>query len=186
MWRLLGKTTCTRSRHSNPFLGHQVPPRSLEIVSTRTTGPITPTGYAGQKWLRLLIDVATGLTRGAALKRKSEIPAFILPQFLQLQSQTGKTINRYNSDGAKTFKLGRLTRTLEKQGTHLTKAALHTSQQNALVERRFRTIFNAVRSVLALRNIKKTPWRHAVDAIDKFNVIPTHRTNGSNPLPNLT
>lgn len=68
-----------------------------------------------------------------------------------------------------------------------TATAPHTSQDIGLVERRFRTIFSAVRAALAHSQFDHTFWsRAAQDAVDEANYLPTRRHNGAVVPPHQT
>ena len=151
----------------------------MDAVSTDTTGPISPADHNGNVYLQLIVDAATGHTQGFPMKKKSEAAAAILKGIRRLEVAVGKTVKRYHSDNAKEQRTKALIKELESHGTKVSSTAPHSSQQNALVERRFGVIFAATRTALAASGLSKTFWSVAcLDAIDKSNFLPIRRGNG--------
>lgn len=77
--------------------GHE----ALDAVFTGTTGPITPADHNGNVCLQLLVDAATGNTKGFSMKKKGEAAEEILTGIRRLKLAVGKTVKRYHPDNAK-------------------------------------------------------------------------------------
>lgn len=120
--------------------------------------------------------------RGAPLTNKHAATKTVLPSIKQLQSQLG-TVKRYHSEIARERQNGTIHDELKQQGTitTTTTTALHSSQQNIVVERRFRTSFNAVRTELARSNLDQKYWSYAAQeavARVRVNYIPKRCAKG--------
>ena len=159
--------------------------KALDAVSTDTSGPISPVDYDGNAYLQLIVDAATGHTQGFPLKKKSEAATAILKGIRRLELAVGKTVKRYHSDNAKEKRTKSLLNELEAKGTKVSSTSPHSSQQNALVEQRFQTIFAATRAALSASGLPKKFWSIAcLDAIDKGNFLPIKRSSGHTASPN--
>lgn len=89
------------------------------------------------------------------MRSKSE-PLRVVTQHIQhLQVALGESLRPYHSNNAHELQHKHLLDMLNSQGTSTITTTSHTSQQNGLAERRFLTIFNAVRATLAHGKIDK-------------------------------
>ena len=146
---------------------------ALDAVSTDTTGPITPADHEGNIYLQLIVDAATGHTQGFPLKKKNEAANAILKGIRKLELAVGKSIKRYHCNNSKEQITKGLLNELAANGTKISSSAPNSSQQNAIVERRFGIIFAATRTALAASGLSKKYWSGAcLDAIDKANFLP--------------
>lgn len=162
----------------------------LEAISTDTTGPVSAPDIEGNRYLQLLADVGSGWTDGRPMQVKSEASDVILRSLARLQLLCGKPIRRLHSDGAKEQNTADIQKFLGEQGTTRTFTAPASSQSNAIVERRFESLFAAARAALAAAPppLNKAAWWSSacLDAMDKANYLPYKQGNELRPSPHTT
>eukprot|EP00173_Palmaria_palmata_P004371 Plantae.Rhodophyta-Palmaria_palmata.ctg5793.p1 GENE.Plantae.Rhodophyta-Palmaria_palmata.ctg5793~~Plantae.Rhodophyta-Palmaria_palmata.ctg5793.p1 ORF type:complete len:141 (+),score=5.70 Plantae.Rhodophyta-Palmaria_palmata.ctg5793:240-662(+) len=119
------------------------------------------------------------------MKKKSQTADAILKGIRRLELATCKTAKRYHSDNAKEWRLESLLLKLDEKGTQVSSTALHSSEQNAFVERRFGSLFAATKAALTASGMPQKYWSlTCLDAIDKSNFFPVKRSNGISKVPN--
>lgn len=115
----IGKTTRSPSPRQAQHTG-QPPAAPLDIVATDTTGPINTNDEQANRYLRLLVDVYTGLTRGQPIKTKGQATHAISSHVKVLQVLLGTALKRQHSDGAHERQTPALKKLLSEQGTRQT------------------------------------------------------------------
>lgn len=73
----------------------------MDTFASDTTRPLLVTDRHGNRYLQLLVDAGSGLTRGRPIKLKIDAPLRIIRQMRELQARTGKQMKRYHFDGAR-------------------------------------------------------------------------------------
>lgn len=111
---------------------------------------------------------------GLPNEKKNEVAKVILLDISKLELAVGKTLKRYDSDNAKEQRTKALMDELKTKGTKISSAAPNSSQQNAIVERRFGTLFAATKKDLLKAssrqlNTKEIRVIGMLGAIDKAN-----------------
>ena len=121
------------------------------------------------------------------MKTKSGASGVIIRALARLQKLCGKSARRLHTDGAGEQDTPDVKEFLDKHGITHTKTAPGSSQANAIVERRFESIFAAARSALKAAppplNGKGYWSLAALDAIDKANYLPFKRQGNIVPSP---
>ena len=113
----------------------------LEAVSSDTTGPIAQSDIDGNRFLQLIADAGTGHLSGEAMKTKGGAANVIIKALARLQVLCGRTAKRLNADGAGEEDTAPVKDFLLKHGIAHSKTAPGSSQSNAIVERRFESVF---------------------------------------------
>lgn len=87
----------------------------------------------------MVVVAASGHTKGFPMKKKSDADKGMLQAIKRLELALGKSAKRYHSENAKEQRTKSLLDLdiLKTQGTEIKATAPHSSQQNAIVERRF-------------------------------------------------
>lgn len=151
----------------------------LQEMSSDTTGSISQQDLTGRKYLQLIADSGTGYLTGVPMKTKGEASDAIQRELTRLQLLCGKKVERFHTDNAEDQSSGSIKAFLDKQGTVRSFTAPTFSPSNAILERRFESIFAAARTALktALSPVNaQANWSFvALDAIDKANYISFKR-----------
>eukprot|EP00173_Palmaria_palmata_P000189 Plantae.Rhodophyta-Palmaria_palmata.ctg10909.p1 GENE.Plantae.Rhodophyta-Palmaria_palmata.ctg10909~~Plantae.Rhodophyta-Palmaria_palmata.ctg10909.p1 ORF type:complete len:318 (-),score=-12.26 Plantae.Rhodophyta-Palmaria_palmata.ctg10909:264-1187(-) len=115
----------------------------LASVSSDTTGPLLQTEIDGNRYLQLLADAGTRHLSGVAMKTKSGASSAIIRALARLQVLCGKTAKRLHTKNADQQDTPDVVKFLDGQDTARTHTAPGSSPSNAIVERRFESIFAA-------------------------------------------
>ena len=145
--------------HRLKFVDHNSEPKPesiMDMVVADLCGPIY--GY----YISGLIEVASGTVHVKIIKKKSDTAQDIMEWVTWAQTQTGKTLKRFHSDGGGEYISKELKAFFMKQGTTMTTTTKGTPQHNGMMERMNRTILNMARSMLWHGHMHVSYWMDAV------------------------
>lgn len=121
-----------------------------------------------------IIDEHTRFKWAIPLHAKSDAPIQLKGLLLQLKSKFTKLPSRIHSDRGSEFVGGKLSDWLIEQGIRWTGSAAHAHQQNGLIERTNRTIFEALRASHIHANLPSKVWATTLVAtVDALNSTAT-------------
>ena len=132
------------------------PTQVLDMVVADLSEPI----YS--KYLSLIIDVASGKVFLSILNNKSETVDHIIKWNTYAQTQTGRILKRFHSDGGGEYNSNKLKQYFEKQGTVMTKTTRDTPQHNGIAEKMNCTILEMARAMLHHGEMHPSYWMDAV------------------------
>ena len=129
-----------------------------------------------EKYLSLIIDEYSGYIIGKPIYTKDQAVQHIKDTIIMEENQTGCHVKIINADDSGEFRTTDLIRFLQDKGIKRNLTNKDTPQQNAMVERGMRTVFEPTRAMLQHANLHPVFWGYAVLAcIVALNFIPTYR-----------
>lgn len=128
----------------------------MDMVVADLCGPIYGCYISG------IIDVASGMVWVRIIKKKSYTSQHVMEWCTRAQTQTGKTLKRFHSDGGGEYLSNELKTFFMKQGTVMTTTTKGTPQHNGIMERMNRTILEIARSMLWHAHMHVSYWMDAV------------------------
>jgi hypothetical protein len=135
----------------------------FEKVASDIGGPIFPSTNKGSRYYVLLIDSYTRYIHVELLSNKSDIST-IIPTIIKFEEKaSGKKLITFFSDNAKEYKALDASY-FDNRGIKHNYSAPYSHEQNGLVERPNRTLFNKVRALLFQANLAKKYWGEALIA----------------------
>jgi len=148
--------------------------KALELVHSDIFGPITPHSNGGKRYVITFIDDYSRKTWVYFLQEKSE--AFVAFKCYKalVEKEVGNPIKVFRTNRGGEYNSHEFANFCENHGIKRQLTAAYTPQQNGVSERKNRTIFNMVRSLLTMCGIPKGFWLEAVNwSIHILNRSPT-------------
>ena len=179
---LLGKQT----RKPFPYATSYRAAHPLELVHGDLCGPITPPTPGQKRYVFVLIDDFSRYMWSMLLKEKSE--AFgKFKSFKRLAEQeTRATVKTFRSDRGGEFMSHEFDTYSKANGINRHMTAPYSPQQNGVVERRNRTLFEMTRSLLKHMSVPNMLWGEAVrHATYLLNRVATRSLLGKTPYEAL-
>lgn len=146
-----------------------------EVLHVDTSGLITPKSLGGAQYIVLCKDEYSALRQVAFVAKKSDIADHV-KQFITLaELETGNRCLKLVSDNGSEFVNSKLSAFLREKGIVHDTSAPYVPQQNGYIERDFRTVTEAVRSILAESKLDRKMWAEATNcAIYVLNRVTKH------------
>ena len=132
------------------------PSNIMDIMVADLCGPMY------DHYMSLLIEVKSGNIFVKIIKLKSEAADHVIQCIRYAQTQTGKILKRFHSDGGGEYMSNKLKNYLQQQGTIMTTTTRSTPQHNGIVERANRTILEMARSMLHHGGMHQSYWANAI------------------------
>jgi len=150
-------------------------------ISVRTKdGMIRSPSFGGHVYALVMVDEFTHLVMVRLLTSKSEAADAIISILKQQQVRTGRTVQRFHSDGGTEFNNATLREFLQLNGTRFTHTTPSTPQHNGLVERMNRTLFDMVRTLLIQSSAPYELWGEAlIWSAHLYNSTPQPTVKGT-------
>ncbi|KAE8732649.1 hypothetical protein F3Y22_tig00001818pilonHSYRG00071 [Hibiscus syriacus] len=146
----------------------------LEIVHSDICGPINPISNGGKCYLITFIDDLSRKIWVDFLQEKSEALTAFKRFKAIVEKEVGHSIQVLRTDHGGEYNSHDFTQFCEEHGIKRQLTAAYTPQQNGVSERKNRTIFNMVRSLLQRSKVPKSFWPEAVNwSIHILNRSPT-------------
>lgn len=133
-----------------------------ELIHTDVEGPIQVPSTSGSLFYVLFIDDYSGMRIVYFMKNKSEVFKNLKSLLCKMISETGKTIRTLRSDGGGEFMSEEMKVWMTEKGIRHETSIAYTPQQNGVSERGHRTICDAARSILHMKNLPLSLWAEAV------------------------
>jgi hypothetical protein len=159
-----------------------------EVITSNFKGPITPTSKGGAKYVCLFTDVATRETHAFLMSSKggSETLQTFKNFKASFELKYGVKIKSLRTDNGGEYTSDNFEEYLRQQGIRHEKTAPYSSAQNGIVERKHRTIFDAVRSCLKESGLPKYLWGECLmNVVEVQNKLPTRVLNDISPYEKI-
>ena len=150
--------------HKLPFRSSGLPKASalLERVMFDTSGPYI-SSKGGAKYIISFVDEFSEEISVKMMKHKSEAQHLIKDYVVFKENQTDKKVKILRSDNAAEFRSNIIMDFTRVKGIKHELTIPYCSNQNGKAERIFRTIFDAVRTILVQSSLPKWYWGEAVN-----------------------
>jgi hypothetical protein len=106
------------------------------LVADLAGAPGDQTGYDGSKYRLVLVDRASRYPLGAHFKRKRDARRYVMEKIVYLETQTGKRLKEFGSDGGGEFINGALRKWLMRKGIKIRETFPDSSPSNGVAERK--------------------------------------------------
>lgn len=148
---LLGK----HSRKSFPKEASTRAKKPLELVHADVCGPINPSSLGKNNYFVLFIDDFSRKTWVYLLKQKSEVFRTFQKFKALVEKESGYSIKTMRSDRGGEFTSKVFEKYCEENGIRRPLTVPYSPQQNGVVERKNRSIFNMARCMLKSKRLPK-------------------------------
>lgn len=167
----------------------------IQCLHADLVGPVTTTNsrnhprcptIGGSIYALIVTDEYTHTVWVKLLWNKSEATAELIKLITQVQIRTGRTVERFHSDGGGEF-IGSIFRSfLDTQGTRFTRTTPSTPSHNGIAERMNRTLFEITRTLLIESAASDVMWGEALLwAAHLYNVTPHPASKNESPFKQL-
>ena len=163
-----GSTPRTRAEHV------------LDLVHTDLSGPITPTGKYGYRYVIIFTDDYSGYHFCYLLKHKNDA-TMALKLFIADARPYGN-VKVVRSDGGTEFTGSDFRQVLVDNGIKFETSAPYSPHQNGVAERTWRTVYNMARAMLFEAGLSKSFWIFAVRTAVYVRNRCFNRRTGQTPL----
>ncbi|KAJ9557118.1 LOW QUALITY PROTEIN: hypothetical protein OSB04_011732 [Centaurea solstitialis] len=134
----------------------------LDMIHMDLCGPMRVESLARKKYMLVLVDEFSRFTWLEFLRAKSDAADRIIAFIKRIQVLLGRKVKKLCSDNGTEFRNAKLQSFLEDVGISHNFSAVHTPQQNGVVERKNRTLVEAARSMMAHSHVPQAFWAEAV------------------------
>ncbi|GJZ55934.1 retrovirus-related pol polyprotein from transposon TNT 1-94 [Tanacetum coccineum] len=138
---------------------------NMEVLHTLhmdLCGPMRVQSINGKKYILVIVDDYSRFTWVKFLRSKDETPEFVINFLKQIQVGLNKTVRYIRTDNGTEFVNQVMSKYYEGEGIFHQKSVPRTPQQNGVVERRNRTLVEAVRTMLIFSKAPMFLWAEAV------------------------
>jgi len=184
--------TGKQSRRSFPSQSSWRASKRLQLVHSDICGPIQPASHSDKRYFLSFIDDFTRKTWVYFLHEKSEALAVFKNFKARVEKEAEAYIMCLRTDRGGEFLSNEFEEFCRTQGIRRQLTTSYTPQQNGVVERKNRTIMNAVRSMLSEKQVPKVFWPEAVrwcvhiqnrcPTVAMDNVTPEEAWSGQKPV----
>lgn len=160
--------------HALPFPQvSEKPSHPRDVIVTDVCGAIRTQSLGGSKYFVTFTCASTDYTEVVALKLKSDCKSELMKFIIKCKTQFGNFPKIIRSDRGGEYMDDELQSFLETNGIIPQFTVARCPEQNGIAERKNRTLFEAVRTMLFARNLPKFLWAEALQhANNTFNSIP--------------
>ena len=159
---------------------------SLEVgdeIHSDQAGPMTPTSHYGSKYIVEFIDGASRLGFLYGVKSLTETIEKYKIMKMIFSTHLSKKIKTFICDGHGTYDCMEFEKVLQQDGTMIKIRAPYEPRQNAVAERRIRTLFEMARTLLLDAGIPQIYWEDAIMHANFIrNRVPTKILKGMTPF----
>lgn len=144
-----------------------------KLITSDLCGPFQTQSLGGAKYFITFVDAATDYTEVFALRNKSDATEIIKSFMEKCKTQYNHYPSKYRTDRGGEFISSDLQNYLSSKGILFECTVPNTPQQNGISERKNRTLVEAIRTILAAKNLPHYLWGEALHySNDTFNSIP--------------
>lgn len=148
----------------------------LQVISSDICGPMNVNTIHGEKYYISFTDSYTGYTWIKLLKTKDQAADEIINLLKYLFNNFSRVMKIFKVDQGPELISERVRKSLNEYGVILKTTCRFSSNQNAKIERKHRTIMDAARSMLFHAGLPKYLWGYAVKyAVNIQNTLPSGR-----------
>ena len=142
--------------------------------------PRCPT-IGGHLYALIVTDEFTHAVFVILLKLKSDAGGELIKLIKQIQTQTGRLVERFHSDGGGEFSGTDFQSFLRNNGTKATYTTASTPTHNGLAERMNRTLFELTRTLLIQANAPEELWGEALMWATRLYKVTPHPISTNQP-----
>ena len=157
----------------------------IYLVHIDVCGPFPVTALGGWRYFLLIVDDYSRFMWVAVMKTKAEALDHFKTYLAWAERQhsaAGHKLVSVRSDNGGEFVSRAFTSYLDSLGIHHELTAVHTPQQNGVVERANRTVVGSARTMITAAGLPKSYWAAAVrTAVYLRNRLPTSAVQGMTP-----
>jgi transposase InsO family protein len=155
---------CVVGKHARDSFGNAKfrAKKPLELIHTNIYGLITPASFGGRKHFITFIDDYLGKCCVYFLKEKSEVFETFKRFKIMIEKNTGTYIKSLRSYRGGDYLSNNFKKFCEEHKIRRFYTTPYTPQQNGVAERKNRTIFDMIRSMLKTKNMPKEFWAEAM------------------------
>jgi hypothetical protein len=164
----------------------------LQCLHADLVGPLTTTNKSshprcatigGHLYALVVTDEATHAVFVRLLANKSDAGDELIKLIIHLQVRTGRTVERFHSDGGGEFRSSSFRSFLDQNGTRFTHTTASTPEHNGVAERMNRTLLELTRVLLIGASAPEEMWGEALCwAAHLYNVTPHPVSNDTAPF----
>ncbi|GJY36096.1 retrovirus-related pol polyprotein from transposon TNT 1-94 [Tanacetum coccineum] len=165
---LLGK----HARSSFPKEATSKAKEPLQLIHTDLCGPITPPSYSKNLYFMLFIDDYSRKTWVYFLKEKSEAFKVFKKFKAMVEKEKGLNIKSMRSDRGGEFLSKEFNKFCEDNRIRRFLTAPYSPQQNRVVERKNRTIFNMVAVSRDVEFEEEVSWDWSIEENERYDFLP--------------
>ncbi|KAJ9561602.1 LOW QUALITY PROTEIN: hypothetical protein OSB04_006762 [Centaurea solstitialis] len=165
----LSKDTFCPAREQGKMRRSSHPPKMdtnskspLDMIHMDLCGPMRVESLARKKYMLVLVDEFSRFTWLEFLRAKFDAADRIIAFIKRIQVLLGRKVKKLRSDNGTEFRNAKMQSFLEDVGISHNFSAVRTPQQNEVVERKYRTLVEAARSMMAHSGVPQAFWAEAV------------------------
>lgn len=160
--------------HALPFpQTSEKPSQPRDVITTDVCGPFRTISIGGSRYFVTFTCASTDYTEVAAIKVKSDCKIELMNFIKRCKNQFGKYPKVIRSDRGGEYLDQELQSFLNSSGIVFQCTVPRCPQQNGISERKNRTLLEAIRTMLMMKNLNKNLWAEALHhANNTFNNIP--------------
>ncbi|GKB61110.1 retrovirus-related pol polyprotein from transposon TNT 1-94 [Tanacetum coccineum] len=160
----------------------------LYLLHMDLCGPMRVASVNGKKYILVIVDDYSRFTWVKCLRSKDEAPDFIIKFLKMIQVRLKVPVRRIRTDNGTEFVNQTLREYYEKVGISHETSVARSPQQNGVVERRNRTLIEAVRTMLIYAKAPLFLWAEAVATayFDELTAIASEHSSSEPALHEMT
>ncbi|CAM8959948.1 unnamed protein product [Rhodiola kirilowii] len=177
-------TVCPLAKQTKlPFpLSNHNTSTPFELLHSDVWGPFHVPTISNARYFLTIVDDYTRAVWTFLMTHKSETTDIIIGMFHMVETQFGKTIQKFRSDNGGEFFNHKLTSFFQSKGCIHQSSCPYTPQQNGLAERKHRHILEVARALIFEAGLPKHFWGDSVlTATHIINRLPTSVLKGKSP-----
>jgi Reverse transcriptase (RNA-dependent DNA polymerase) len=121
----------------------------MDAFHADISGPVKNESIGGSKYISVVLDEASSYVFIACTASKDDGTRHVRQTIRDAKTKVGVPLKRFHSDGGGEYRSAAFLDELKKSGVNVTSTPAHTSQLNGKAERKNRTIWNTIRTLLA-------------------------------------
>lgn len=160
----------------------------FQFIHTDLVGPISPTGFSGERYFFIFTDDCTRYTETYAGTKKSNWLDYLktFHSLAKTRTKSEHPTERIRSDYGLEFQSKRLQQWLSAEGIILEPSAPYSQEENGVAERLRRTLMEMARASIIEGGIDDSFWPEAILAMTYIkNLRPTNALQGLSPHQEL-
>lgn len=150
-----------------------------EVLHVDTSGKVTPVSLGGAQYIVLCKDECTDFRQVAFVSNKSKIPDVVKKFITTAKLETSNDCLKLVCDNGSEYINANLSKFLNDKGIVIQTSSPYVPQQNGFIERDFRTISEAARSMLNESKLDRKLWAEATNCA----VYVLNRTSNADMTP---
>nr|GEU66399.1 retrovirus-related Pol polyprotein from transposon TNT 1-94 [Tanacetum cinerariifolium] len=143
--------------------------KCLHLLHKYLFGPVTPRSISHEKYTFVIVDEYSMYTWVYFLKKKSQAPKTIMSFIKRVQNQNDIKVKQLKTKNDTEFRNSTLVNFYNKKQISQNFSSPYTPEQNSVVERKNRTLIEAIRTMLLGSVFSRQHWTEVENLIKKAN-----------------